>query len=141
MDYYSTSKASKILGISNSAIIRSIDKYKIKVKRIGKRKDRRLSAEAIRKLSELLNKPLADSFKSTLEGLGSDDNLKGNSYINSLVNQITDLKKDKENLTRLLENQQILTKQAQDKILLLASPEIPKKKESLLHRILNKKIF
>lgn len=141
MEYYSTSQTAKLLSTSNSAIIRAIDKHKIKVKRVGIRKDRRLTVETIKKLSGLLKKPLKEGLKTMLEGQGSHDNVKGDSYINSLENQVLDLKKDKENLIRLLENQQILTKQAQDKILLLASPEIPKKKESLLHRIFNKKIF
>lgn len=141
MANYSLSQVAKQLNCNESTIHRAVQKNKLKIKKVGNK--RRFTLGNIAKLRTLIRnrEVIKDSEKTQSNASGSNDNLKDDRYINSLENQITDLKKDKENLTRLLENQQILTKQAQDKILLLASPEVPKKKESLLHRIFNKKIF
>lgn len=145
MANYSLSEVAKQLNCNESTIHRAVKKNKLNIKKVGNK--RRFTSGNIAKLKTLIrNKEvLQNSEKTQSSATTTQDSLKSDSYINSLENLIIDLRNDKENLTRLLENQQKLMKQTLDKlenrVVMLESPQVIKKKESLLHRIFNKKIF
>lgn len=163
MANYSLSEVAKQLNCNESTIHRAVKKNKLNIKKVGNK--RRFTSGNIAKLKALIrNKEvIKDNKKTQSYASTTHDNINDDITITLLKNQITDLKKDKENLnkqnedlkkdkdiqiadfTRLLENQQKLMKQTldklEDRVVMLESPQAIKKKESLLHRIFNKKIF
>ena len=164
MKYFTTTQAAGLLNTSNSKVIRLIEKFKLKVKRTGKRKDRQLSEKNISKLSGLIGKPVQSdkslpddtgnvkgdkSGAKTLEILQTHYKELGERFIQKdqqfteLINKFADLS---EKQFKLNENFQILLR---EKIPSLQTKPVAnkpaskkkQKKQSWLKRIFNKKIF
>ena len=123
---YSFSEVAKLLKVSRQTVYNKIDKCGLQSFTSDTDKGKVINEEGFHKLKDILF-PVNDAIH------GQSNSVNDSKYIDTLIdslkNENTHIKgilseqsKQIDNLTRLLENSQVLQKQQQDKILLLEEP-------------------